>query len=155
MSSSDINCKEGASKSNDDGVCDMLQNMSTVDKDILLSICANCGKGEEESGKLKSCTACKLVKYCNRECQIDHRPKHKKECRRRAAELYDEKIFRQPPSQYGDCPICFLRMPSLISGSTYNSCCGKVICRGCAYAPVYDDQGNEVDNRKCPYCRTR
>lgn len=26
-------------------------------------------------------------KYCNRNCQISHRPKHKKECRKRAAEL--------------------------------------------------------------------
>lgn len=34
------------------------------------------------------------------------------------------------------------------------SCCGKVICSGCYYAPVYDDQGNKVDNKKCPFCRT-
>ena len=39
-----------------------------------ITICANCGKGEESSGDLKACTACKLVKYCNRECQIAHRP---------------------------------------------------------------------------------
>jgi len=53
--------------------------MSTDKTDIdIVSVCANCGKGEEESGKLKSCTACKLVKYCNRECQIAHRPQHKK-----------------------------------------------------------------------------
>jgi len=29
-----------------------------------------------------------------------------------------------------------------------------MICSGCVHAPVYDDQGNEVDNRKCPFCRT-
>ena len=34
--------------------------------------CANCSKGEECSGDLKSCTACKLVKYCNQDCQIAH-----------------------------------------------------------------------------------
>jgi len=22
------------------------------------------------------------------------------------------------------------------------------------HAPVYDDQGNKVDNKKCPFCRT-
>jgi len=33
------------------------------------------------------------------------------------------------------------------------SCCGKVICCGCAYAPVYDNQGNKVDNEKCAFCR--
>ena len=54
------------------------------------SACANCGKGDESSGDLKACTACKLVKYCNRECQIAHRPLHKKACKKRAAEIHDE-----------------------------------------------------------------
>ena len=49
-----------------------------------ISICAACGKSGDN---LKACTACHLVKYCNRDCQILHRPKHKKECRKRAAEL--------------------------------------------------------------------
>jgi len=126
--------------------------MSTDDNNI--SVCENCGKAEEESHKLKACTACKMVKYCNRECQIAHRPQHKKECKRRAAELYDIELFKQPPSQHGDCPICFLRLPLLETGRTYYACCGKVICSGCTYAPVYDNQGNEVDNEKCPFCRT-
>jgi len=51
------------------------------------STCANYGKGEEESNNLKSCVACKMVKYCNRDCQIAHRPMHKKACKKRAAEL--------------------------------------------------------------------
>ena len=29
----------------------------------------------------------------------------------------------------------------------------KVICSGCVIAPVYDDQGNKVDNKKCAFCR--
>ena len=53
-----------------------------------------------------------------------------------------------------DCPICFERMPSLGTGSGYNSCCGKVICRGCIHAPLYDNRGNKVDNKKCAFCRT-
>jgi len=125
---------------------------------VSVSVCANCGKGEEESHKLKSCTACKLVKYCSRECQIAHRSQHKKECRKRAAELHDEKLFKQPPPA-DDCPICFLRIPVLqrgeiYMGSRYYECCGKVICSGCCWAPLYDHQGNEVVNKKCPYCRT-
>jgi len=119
-------------------------------KDNTKSICANCGK---EDSKLKSCTACKLVKYCSRECQIAHRPQHKKVCKKRAAELYDEKLFKQPPLEFEDCPICFLRLPTLETGYRYKTCCGKVICSGCYYAPLYDDQGNEVDNKKCPFCR--
>ena len=75
--------------------------MSSVDEDNDISICANCGKSEEESHKLKHCNACKLVKYCNRECQVAHRPQHKKVCRKRAAELHDEKLFKQPPPQFG------------------------------------------------------
>ena len=136
-----------------DGVCDMLHNMSTADNENSISTCANCGK---ESDNLKACTACTLVKYCNRDCQIAHRPQHKKECRRRAAELHDIELFKQPPNPYGDCPICFLRIPSLSSGSIYHACCGKFICCGCYYAPVYDNQGNKVDIEKqneCAFCR--
>ena len=77
--------------------------MSTDDEDKEVSVCANCGKGEEESDKLKACTACKMVKYCNRECQIAHRPQHKKECKKKAKELHDEQLFKQPPPEE-DCP---------------------------------------------------
>jgi len=150
-------CKDSASKSNysDDGVCemnDMLQNMSTDDKDSNVSLCANCGK----EGANNICNKCKQVKYCNAACKKVHKKKHKKDCeehQRRAAELHDKELFKQPPPAE-DCPICFLRIPTLETGSTHMSCCGKVICSGCSYAPVYDNQGNEVDNNKCPFCRT-
>jgi len=121
--------------------------MSTEDNDnISNDICANCGK----DGNLKACTACNMVKYCNRDCQIAHRPQHKKECKKRTRELHDEKLFKQPPPD--DCPICFLRMPSIFKGWRYQPCCGKVICSGCFHAPVYDYQGNKV-NQVCPFCR--
>jgi len=71
----------------------------------------------------------------------------------RAAEVHDGKLFKQPPAAE-DCPICFLRLPALDTGRRYNDCCGKRICSGCIHAPLYDDQGNEVDNQKCPFCRT-
>ena len=76
----------------------MSTNKDTAGKeDNEVSVCANCGKGEEESDKLKACTACTMVKYCNRECQIAHRKQHKKECRKRAAEIHDEKLFNRTP----------------------------------------------------------
>ena len=115
-------------------------------------VCANCGKGEESSDSLKACTACKLVKYCNRECQIAHRSQHKKACKKRAAELHDEELFKQSPPDE-DCPICFQRMPLFSTGSKYQTCCGKMICSGCVHAPVYDHEGN-VLAETCPFCRT-
>jgi len=114
-----------------------------------ITSCANCGKGEESSINLKSCAACKMVKYCSRECQIVHRPQHKKECKKRAAELHDELLFKQPPHE--DCPICFLRMPSLGSAKAYYSCCGKVICCGCIDAAKARNGGY---HGLCPFCRT-
>ena len=43
--------------------------------------CAACGKAGDN---LKGCTSCKQVKYCNRDCQKLHWPKHKKECKQLA-----------------------------------------------------------------------
>ena len=120
---------------------------NSIDDDII-SLCANCGKGEENVDSLKACTACKMVKYCNRDCQIAHRPQHKKACKKRAAELHDEKLFKQPPPAE-DCPICMLLLPSLVTGSRYRSCCGKRICNGCLHA-VEKRDGVGL----CPFCRT-
>jgi len=140
-------------------MCNLLQKLSTVDKDNDVSVCANCGK-EGSSDNMNICNKCKQVKYCNAACKKKHRHKHKKECEEyvklaaeHAARLRDEELFKQtPPTE--DCPICFVRLPSLYTGWRYYSCCGKVICSGCCYAPVYDNQGNAVDNLKCPFCRT-
>ena len=112
--------------------------------------CANCGKGEENSGDLKSCTACKLVKYCNRECQIAHRPQHKKACKKRAAELHDEKLFNEPPPPE-ECPICMLPPPlcATYTGMTFHSCCGKDICDGCVHT-IEESGAKDL----CPFCRT-
>ena len=164
------NCKDGASKlSSSDGVWemnDMLQNMSTADDKVaVVSVCANCGK--EGSDVNNTCNECKQVKYCNAVCKKVHKKKHKKECEeyirlsaekqneelRIAAELHDQKLFKQP-LPLDDCPICFVRLPTLGTGRRYQTCCGKIICMGCYYAPVYDDQGNVVVEKVCAFCRT-
>ena len=121
--------------------------------------CANCGKGEKGSGDLKACTACtacKLVKYCNRDCQIAHRPQHKKSCKKRAAELHDEALFKEPPPRE-DCPICMLPLPFAMDERSFKSCCGKTICDGCMYAMVME--GVRKGKKKeqvgiCAFCRT-
>jgi hypothetical protein len=111
--------------------------------------CANCGKGEESSGDLKACTACKLVNYCNRDCQIAHRSHHKKACKKRAAELHDEALFKEPTRE--ECPICMLTLPLYENhtGATFRSCCGKDICNGCEFA--MDESGAKG---LCPFCKS-
>ena len=98
--------------------------------------------------------------YCNAACKKKHRHKHKKGCEEHirlaneyAAELHDIELFKRPPPGE-DCPICFICLPTYCTGGRYMSCCGQIICTGCIHAPVYDDQGNEVVEIKCPYCRT-
>ena len=92
---------------------------------ITITACANCGKGEEEKGvNLKSCNACHMVKYCNRECQVAHRPQHKKACKKRAAEIYDEKLFMEVKPE--ECPICMLPFMNGNKTESFKSCCGKL-----------------------------
>ena len=74
-------------------------------------------------------------------------------CLENVKKISDEELFKQPPPN-DDCPICFLCLPKIDTGSKYKSCCGKIICSGCIHAPLYDHLGNEVDNEKCPFCRT-
>jgi tetratricopeptide (TPR) repeat protein len=136
--------------------------------------CADCGNDGGVS--LKACKSCMQVKYCNAECQKNHWPKHKKECKQRAAELRDEALFKDPPAKE-DCPICFLPMPkSIIScislppatimsvpiydfaeaneelarvgTEIYSTCCGKSICGGCIHS--FRASGN---NEKCAFCK--
>eukprot|EP00956_Cyclotella_meneghiniana_P020216 scaffold35373_cov62-Cyclotella_meneghiniana.AAC.4 len=94
-----------------------------------LDSCAGCGKAN--SG-LKACKACELVKYCNVDCQVAHRSKHKKACREKAAELFDMKLFEQPPERE-DCPVCMLPMQYDDQGLIFMTCCGKMICDGCFF----------------------
>jgi hypothetical protein len=89
----------------------------------------------------------------------------------------DEELFKDPPAKE-DCPICFLPMPIRLFSSAslppatissmpindfaianqelatepmekYYSCCGKRICRGCAYS--FCKSGNDG---KCPFCNS-
>ena len=116
-------------------------------------VCAACGKAEVDDIKLRRCTACKLVKYCSVDCQKNHRPKHKKECKKRAAEFRDDKLFTKPDeSHLGECPICCLPLSNDPDKSTMNSCCCKAICDGCGYANQKRDAESQV-HPKCPFCR--
>ena len=102
----------------------------------------------------------------------------KQECKRRAAELRDEALFKDPPPKE-ECPICFLPMPekliycislppaTILSVpifdlaqanealanmvmEVYYTCCGTNICGGCVYS--FAQSGNE---ETCPFCKAR
>ncbi|KAL7526351.1 hypothetical protein ACHAXR_001446, partial [Thalassiosira sp. AJA248-18] len=75
------------------------------------------------------------------------RPNHKKECKKRAAEIFDEALFKTPPPNE-DCPICYLRLPLCFAEAKYRACCGKNICLGCDYADAIA-RGSII----CPFCR--
>ena len=128
-------------------------NLKSAAADMMC--CACCGIAEGDDIKLKTCTACKSARYCSVKCQKSHRPKHKKECKKRAAELRDEILFKQPESSHlGDCPICCLPHPIGGEHSAIVACCSKIICKGCNHA----NQLREVEGniqRKCPFCRHR
>ena len=143
-----------AASNEEDLISEMLSQQKIVDNsnnENDVSVCANCGK---EGSNLNVCNKCKEATYCNAACKKKHRSKHKKQCERRVTELHDEALFREPLPQYGDCPICFIRLPTMDEGRMYMPCCGKDICSGCAHAPVYDNHGKIIVEIKCPFCRT-
>ena len=127
--------------------------MSAAAEGDRVQCCASCGTTGGDDINLKRCNGCFLVRYCSVKCQKEHRPKHKKACKKRAAELRDELLFRQPESNHhGDCPICCVPLPIDNKKSTLYSCCSKQICNGCQHA----NRKREIEGRlqqRCPFCR--
>eukprot|EP00986_Skeletonema_menzelii_P016131 scaffold13771_cov83-Skeletonema_menzelii.AAC.1 len=114
--------------------------------------CASCGTAGGDI-KLKDCDDCDLVKYCSDECQREHKSHHEEACKKRAAELYDEILFKQPKSScFGDCPICCLPLPIDPEKSILYSCCSKLICDGCNYANQKREIAGKIQ-QKCAFCR--
>jgi TPR repeat protein len=118
----------------------------------MMCCCANCGKAEVDDVKLKKC-ACDLVKYCSVECQKNHRQQHKKTCKKRMAEMKDDRLFSQPDeSHLGECPICCLPLPLEMEKSRVMACCSKWICLGCTHANLIRIAKEGLENR-CLFCR--
>ena len=116
------------------------------------AVCASCGIAALDNVKLKKCP-CKLVQYCSVDCQKNHRPHHKKACKKRLAEMRDDLLFMQPDeSHLGECPICCLPNPRDENKTGVYTCCSKRICNGCAYANYLREEEQGLEH-KCPYCR--
>ena len=67
----------------------------------------------------------------------------------------DDPLFQDPPPRE-DCPICMLPMP-VNSGicdvyTTYQTCCGKIICYACVHATKEQIDKGKIEN-VCPFCR--
>ena len=117
------------------------------------SCCASCGALEDDDIKLIPCDGCDLVKYCGDECLHDHKLDHEEDCRKRAAELRDEILFKQPESSHlGDCPICSLPLSFDTKKYAMYYCCSKIICYGCCYANTIRDLEQRLV-QSCPFCR--
>ena len=126
--------------------------MSTEEEVAEMMCCASCGITEGDNIKLKKCNACYLERYCGVKCQKEHRSEHKKACKKRAAELRDEILFKQPEgTDLGDCPICLLPLP-FDTAHTIMSCCSKNICKGCTLANTMREYQESLEY-KCPFCR--
>ena len=131
----------------------MMSAAAASESSDTMMFCASCGTAEGDDIKLKKC-ACHLVKYCSVKCQKDHRPKHKKECKKRTAELRDEILFKQPEgSHLGDCPICLLPLPIDPSKSGFYTCCSKHVCDGCNIANKKREDERRLQH-ECPFCRS-
>jgi hypothetical protein len=124
--------------------------MSSVD--VADEVCACCGKAAVDDVKLKKC-ACYLVKYCSVGCQKNHRSQHKQACKKRLAEIRDDKLFTRPEeSHLGECPLCFLPQPLDQNKSILYDCCSQRICLGCGHANMKREEEGGLEP-KCPFCR--
>ncbi|CAB9498117.1 Sel1 repeat [Seminavis robusta] len=105
---------------------------------LQLQACGACGKSAGEDLKLKRCSACKYVSYCNADCQKSAWKSHKKICEKHkfSKELLDildssptgEAIDWTPETE---CPICMVPMPHDGRNINYSVCCGKMTCQAC------------------------
>ena len=133
----------------------------SLERESEVMSCASCGIAGVDEVKLKDCYHCDLVRYCSDACQELHRPEHAGKCRKRAAELRDEILFKypeeilfkQPESTHlGDCPLCCLPVSVYLSKSVLYPCCSKYICNVCDYANRKREYEGRLE-RKCPFCR--
>jgi len=97
------------------------------------------------------------VKYRSVDCQKNHRKQHKKACKKRAAEIQDDRLFTQHKEcSLGECSLslslCYLPLPLDENIRRINSFRSKRICVGCVHANQKQEMEQGLE-QKCPYCR--
>ena len=132
-----------------------------ADTEAEIMMCVNCGIAEGDDIKLEECVGCfhhhhagcQSVRYCCDKCREEYRKEHEEECRNWKGWLHDRKLFHQPDeTNLGDCPICFLPLPLDYTKWRVNSCCCKMICKGCHFANRMRENEQGLEQR-CAYCR--
>ncbi len=129
--------------------------MSDDNDNETMMCCASCGIAEIDDIKLTQCDSCDLVRYCSLDCQREHKAQHEEACKKRAAELRDKLLFKQPESTHlGDCPICCLPMAMELdqTRSISTSCCYQLICISCVIANAMREKEASMV-LSCPFCR--
>ena len=71
----------------------------------------SCAAWDRTDASLKACKSCNLVKFCNVNCQRAHWSKHKQACKKRAAELFHQKLYAEPPPFACYCYCCHWLLP--------------------------------------------
>ena len=139
---------------------------------VTVTACASCGKCGDN---LKACTACKTVKYCNRDCQIAHRPMHKKACnkvkkmhmrmdegkitdadREYLGQMAKDAVLKRTedplknwvPPEPVECPVCMVPL-EIQTKQTARWClnCSQSICQGCMYEQ-FEVMSRDIDKER-------
>jgi hypothetical protein len=116
--------------------------------------CASCGIAQVDDIKLFECNSCDLARYCSDDCQENHKSEHEEDCKKRAAELRDELLFKQPESTHlGDCPICMIPLPLDEEKISFRFCCCNFVCEGCMHQSFKREMEERRRYPECPFCR--
>eukprot|EP00984_Skeletonema_dohrnii_P001265 scaffold393_cov158-Skeletonema_dohrnii-CCMP3373.AAC.6 len=144
-------CCLGVQLTDDVHYCKGCVNMS---EENVEAGCASCGVAEEvDDIKFTECSDYDLVRHCSDACQREHTPQHQQECKKRADQLRDELLFKQPESSHlGDCPICMIPLSIDQTKASTWTCCSTVICKGCVYVNGLREREEKLQH-SCPFCR--
>ncbi len=114
---------------------------------------ASCGKAQVDDVKLKACAWLSVIVALTLTVRKIIVCSTKRYARKRAAEIRDDRLFRQPDESYlGECPICCLPLPLEMKKATLMSCCCKRICIGCDHANKQREREEGLVH-KCVFCR--